>query len=91
MDKWNKNIGACPRGEWNTRDTGKVDKQGAKITKKVFTPYLIWAASECGVVTRSYYSPQTKAFSMFTKDSPPTAWMPDTIPTHPDKLEREDA
>jgi hypothetical protein len=80
--EWNFNIEECPSGRIEEQTIERKD--GNKMTKKTFIPSLIWAASKCGKVTRSYKT-QEGRFSMFGESELPVAWMPYEIPQHPNK------
>jgi len=70
--EWNKDMDAAPRGEW-------VERKGPKdSTVKVHVPVRIIALMSTGEWTPSYWVEKSQRWCMFTKDSPPVAWM---VPT----------
>jgi hypothetical protein len=75
---WNFNMDEAPRGRTNlvTRQIGKNVVVGEE-----FLPDHIIAAGNDLVVTLSRWLPKEGRWSMFTKDTPPVAWM--TWPKHP--------
>jgi hypothetical protein len=83
MDKpmvWNDDISQAPKGYYEdvVRNRGNVAIMSTRHVKE-----LIIAAGNEGVVTLSWWMPEEKRWSMFTKDVPPNKWM--HFPDHPDK------
>jgi hypothetical protein len=77
---WNFNMDQAPRGE--EREVSRtVGKHRIVSVKLEHVPAPIIAAGACGVVTVSRWLPEEERWNMFTKASPPVAWMP--WPTHP--------
>ncbi|MEH3108926.1 MAG: hypothetical protein PGN22_02345 [Agrobacterium cavarae] len=70
---WNTDITAAPRGKMVP--TTVKTKDGFKQSE-TYQREIIIAASRCGVVTKSYWIPDQERWCMFSKDSPPDAWMP---------------
>jgi hypothetical protein len=59
--------------------------RGREVSRELITPEIILCAGNEGVVTPSYWIEKQERWSMFTKSTPPLAWMP--FPKHP--LEEE--
>lgn len=76
---WNRDISQAPRGTMRLvkRTIGKKE-----VEVEEFTPDLIIAAGNGGVVTISRWLPKEGRWNMFTTSVPPLAWMP--WPDHPD-------
>lgn len=72
-DRWNYDMNAAPRGQCETV-TRKVGKN--EVTVEVYRPVRIIAGGACGTVTGSEWNPKRNAWSMFSADVPPIAWMP---------------
>lgn len=82
MSEWNFDISTCPKGS-NLKESREVGGRVADIM--CFRPFYVWAAGDCGVVTKSYIENGGDKFSMFSKDHPPIAWQPFNKPKHPHK------
>ena len=78
MSDWNFDISQAPRG--TTRMVVRVIGKNT-VTSEEHIPDLIIAAGNGGVVTVSKWFPKEGRWNMFTKDTPPLAWMP--WPAHP--------
>jgi len=78
MSDWNFDIGTAPRGS-----VQKVTRTIGKNTVEVeeYVAVKIIAAGNGGVVTTSHWMPGAERWQMFSKSTPPLAWMP--WPTHP--------
>lgn len=81
MSAWNFNISEAPKGRTDWITTGKTNKDGSPVLKRVHVAPRIIAAGDGGVVTLSRWLPVEERWEMFTKDCPPLAWMP--WPEHP--------
>ena len=82
---WNFNMDEAPRGRVVEEETQLNNGKTVKRTK--FVADLIWAASSCGMFTKSYWVPSENGcgrWNMFTAVSPPIAWQPYVIPEHPE-------
>ena len=79
MTDWNFNMDEAPRGR-----TVPVTRMIGKnvVVSEEHTADLIIAAGNDRVVTPSRWLPKEGRWSMFTKDTPPMAWMP--WPKHPE-------
>jgi hypothetical protein len=77
---WNFNMDEAPRGRTVsvTRQIGK----NVVVGEEFFFDYII-AAGNDRVVALSRWLPKEGRWSMFTKDTPPVAWMP--WPQHPEE------
>lgn len=75
---WNLDISQAPKGEW--RKTQREIRGRVAEWEYYHAPRII-AAGNGGVVTVSQWNPKRGAWSMFTADCPPLAWMP--WPEHP--------
>ena len=70
MTGWNHDMAKAPRGALRIVPSGKDG------TRKVMVPTEIIAARACGVVTVSYWIDAERRWNMFTRETPPIAWMP---------------
>ncbi len=75
--EWNFDLSQAPKGHTKVI-VGKV--RGEEYLKEIWVPDQIIAAGN-GVVTLSHWNTKRQAWSMFTEDCPPIAWMP--FPKHP--------
>lgn len=82
VQPWNRDISQAPKGEVRKVQRGEREAE-------VHHPVRIIAAGSGGVVTLSQWDPKREAWSMFTKDAPPVAWM--TWPEHPGAGDYEEA
>ena len=82
MTQWNFNLDEAPKGHYKTV-TKVVGKNHVEVTSEVHVPETILAAGNEGVVTFSYWLPKQERWNMFTKKTPPIAWMP--MPKHPEE------
>jgi hypothetical protein len=93
MTEWSFDIEEAPRGTWSIVSQPVGENRTRNI--KVFTPDLIIAAANGGIVTISRWVPDKLKkgekrelrrdegrWMMFTREVPPLAWMP--MPKHPD-------
>lgn len=79
MMGWNFNMDEAPKGRYRTVTR---NMKGQDIETQVFVPEPIFAAASDGeTVTISKWMPKEERWNMFTKDTPPIAWMP--FPKHP--------
>ncbi|MFC6487330.1 hypothetical protein [Nitratireductor sp. GCM10026969] len=76
MSDWNFDISQAPKGKTEYVTTGKTDKDGRPVLKKVHIAPRIIAAGNGDVVTLSRWLPDESRWEMFTKDAPPLAWQP---------------
>lgn len=76
--EWNFDLSKAPRGHTKII-VGKV--KGVEYLREIWVPDQIIAAGSEGVVTLSHWNTKRQAWSMFTEDCPPIAWMP--FPKHP--------
>ena len=67
--QWNYDMSLAPR------EVSTLRKVGKNIVTVTEAPTIIVGRSD-GVVTQSRWSEKRQAWSMFTKDAPPDAWMP---------------
>lgn len=76
---WNFNMDEAPRGE-----TIKVERKVGNhvVTIERHVPVNIIAAGNNRVVTVSQWIPDQQRWNMFSKNTPPLAWMP--WPEHPE-------
>jgi hypothetical protein len=75
---WNFDISQAPKG--GIRQIERTVGKNVVTVEEYEAPPII-AAGNGGVVTVSRWNPKREAWSMFTKDCPPMAWMP--WPEHP--------
>lgn len=75
---WNFNMDEAPKGRVQMVER-LIGKNMAQIEEHV--PDLIIAAGNGGVVTLSKWLPKEGRWNMFSKSTPPMAWMP--WPAHP--------
>jgi len=70
---WNYDMTTAPRGgfEKTTRIVGKNE-----VTVEIYRPVRVIVGGKCGTVTASEWNPKRNAWSMFSADVPPIAWMP---------------
>lgn len=78
---WNFDISQAPKGKTDYLTTGKTNKDGSPVLRKVHVAPRIIAAGNGLITTVSKWLPDEGRWEMFTKDVPPLAWMP--WPTHP--------
>lgn len=78
MTGWNFDMASAPRGSCRV-ERRRIGKN--EVDVEVFTAPPIIAAGSGGVVTLSCWLPKEGRWNMFTKDTPPVAWMP--WPAHP--------
>ena len=71
---WIFDIASAPRGSYEIR--AQRIKGGKTADHEVFERDVIWTASKCGKVTRSYYLPLEKRWCMYAHGEEPVAWMP---------------
>ena len=78
MSGWNFDISQAPRGSFR-----QVERTIGKNTVTVdeHVPAKIIAAGNEGVVTTSHWLPDQERWVMFSKSTPPLAWM--LWPDHP--------
>jgi len=86
---WNRDMSTAPRGKtvWTHRKTktsaGIIDKPVQE-----FEPTILWLATKCGKVLKSYFIPATERqdgrWSGFGTNEAPIAWQPYAVPVHPD-------
>lgn len=70
---WDHDISRAPRGRY-VIETRRI-KDGKTADHRVFERDVIWLASKCGKVMRSYYLPEEKRWCMFSASEKPVAWM----------------
>ena len=82
MTEWLRDIAKAPRGKW--RVEARRTKKGEAI-HEVFEPAYVWLASDCGIVTKSYWihdapskteKRQPERWCMFCTGQKPVAWRP---------------
>lgn len=85
---WSFDIASAPRGRTIRVDRAIMRSDGKYIEEREgFVPDVVWLASKCGKVIRSYWIPETERASgrwsgLATKEEP-IAWHPYFIPEHP--------
>lgn len=81
MMAWNFDISEAPKGEWvdSHKTVGKT-----VVMQCTHVPEYIIAAGNSGVVTLSKWLPNEDRWNMFSKNTPPIAWMP--WPKHPNEV-----
>lgn len=81
---WNFDINTAPRGKKIT-STRHVGKNTHEITD--FVPDVIWAATKCGKVIRTYWIPENGKtpgrWSGLATGESPLAWQPFVTPEFP--------
>lgn len=77
---WNFNINEAPKGWEEVKTIKRKDKD---IDVSVHNPEYIWAASSCGVVTKSYWIESEGRWCCFKKGENPIAWQIFEVPFHP--------
>ena len=70
---WSTDINAAPRGHTTTQE--RKTKDGVAITT-IHVNDVVWAASKCGSVIRTYWVPSRKAWCSFGDNETPLAWRP---------------
>ncbi|NTF67939.1 hypothetical protein [Rhizobium rhizogenes] len=87
---WNHDISQAPRGHMITVMRNTKTKDGIfRVPVEEFEPDILWLATICGKVIRSYWVPANGRHDGYwpgfaQKDgTPPVAWQPYVIPTHP--------
>lgn len=82
MSEWNFNMDEAPKGDWREAPR-MVGKKLVNIATHF--PVQIIAAGNGDVVTLSRWLPDEGRWNMFSKSTPPIAWMP--WPAHPTPTE----
>ena len=80
---WNTDVLSIPRGEVVTNTITLPNGKTGTFTG--FAPVYIWAASKCGIVTKSYYT-STGRLVCFDDGELPIAWQPFIVPEFPEEL-----
>ena len=70
---WNFDMTAAPKG--GIKKTTHKGPNGQDVERETYEAPQIIAAGRCGVVTLSRWNPKREAWSMFSADVPPIAWM----------------
>lgn len=70
---WDTNISRAPHGRY--RIVSKKTVKGGTSDTRLFERQVIWTASKCGKVTRSYYIPDQKRWCMYAAGEEPVAWL----------------
>lgn len=70
---WNTDISRAPHGHYDVQ-TRRV-KDGKTADHRVFNREIVWTASSCGKVMRSYYLPEERRWCMYSHLENPVAWI----------------
>ena len=90
---WNFDIEEAPRGK--SVKTERQIKDGVRVIE-TFEPDIVWMASSCGKVIRSYWIPESKTCrgrwaGFSAAGEQPIAWQPYVVPSHPEHRNTNDA
>lgn len=87
---WNHDISAAPRGRTINVVRNTKTKDGViRVPVEEFEPDILWLASSCGKVIRSYWIPANKHHDGYWAGfaqkggTPPVAWQNYVVPEHP--------
>lgn len=87
---WNHDISSAPRGRTiNVMRNTKTKDGVIRVPVEEFEPDILWLASSCGKVIRSYWIPANKHHDGYWAGfaqkggTPPVAWQNYVVPEHP--------